>query len=536
MKIKQVIYQVYYRLNKPRLRRVKCPDLRGGFKKMVGGGFQKPATKDGKVFTFLGRTVRLESCWDDARYPKLWLYNLHYQDDLNASGAEEQLDLCSDMVDSWIENNPPFIGNGWEPYCLSLRIVNWVKFFSRIEKSEIKRSWLQSLAIQADGLNQQLEFHILANHLFANAKALVFVGSFFGGKQGELLLMKGLKLLDQELNEQFLSDGAHYERSPMYQGTLLWDLLDLIRLSKSVEISVLSVRVEYWEKLLVKGMQWLSNMSHPDGKISFFNDATFGVAPDIKALQQYATYNDIPITSRVDSPSRLLGTILESSGYGIIYWPLGHKLIADLAPVGPDYQPGHAHADTLSCELSLFGERVLVNSGISQYGNDLERQRQRSSAAHNCVVVNGESSSEVWSGFRVARRAKPFNIKLSREAKRVELSGSHDGYMRFLNRIACSRKWVAKPKSLEVFDSLNKKPKKAVAYWHFHPNIQVTQLEKNRFSLLLGGGETVTLQVDGGNTVLKKSSWHPGFGVVEKNNMLEVIFDKSDICTRIFWS
>jgi hypothetical protein len=33
-------------------------------------------------------------------------------------------------------------------------------------------------------------------------------------------------------------------------------------------------------------------------------------------------------------------------------------LILDVAPVGPDYLPGHAHADTLSFELSLFGQRA----------------------------------------------------------------------------------------------------------------------------------------------------------------------------------
>ena len=79
--------------------------------------------------------------------------------------------------------------------------------------------------------------------------------------------------------------------------------------------------------------------------------------------------------------------------------------LLDVAPVGPDYLPGHAHADTLSFELSLFGQRVLVNSGTSQYEAGPERSRQRGTAAHNTVIVDGHDSSEVWAGFRVARRA-----------------------------------------------------------------------------------------------------------------------------------
>ena len=43
--------------------------------------------------------------------------------------------------------------------------------------------------------------------------------------------------------------------------------------------------------------------------------------------------------------------------------------LLDVARVGPDYLPGHAHADTLSFELSLYDRRTIVNCGISQYAN-----------------------------------------------------------------------------------------------------------------------------------------------------------------------
>lgn len=59
--------------------------------------------------------------------PKLWRYNLHYFDYLLDS------DRCSKakarLISDWIDRNPIGIGDGWEPYTLSLRIVNWIKFF-----------------------------------------------------------------------------------------------------------------------------------------------------------------------------------------------------------------------------------------------------------------------------------------------------------------------------------------------------------------------------------------------------------------------
>src|SRR6185436_7069489 len=93
---------------------------------------------------------------------------------------------------------------------------------------------------------------------------------------------------------------------------------------------------------------------------------------------------------------------LEPSGYVRIQRdPV--LVIFDAAPVGPDYLPGHAHADTLSFELSWGDRRVITNSGTSTYSVGPRRAWERSTAAHNTVEIDDENSSEVWGGFRVAR-------------------------------------------------------------------------------------------------------------------------------------
>ena len=61
----------------------------------------------------------------------------------------------------------------------------------------------------------------------------------------------------------------------------------------------------------------------------------------------------------------------------------------NVGSVGPAYQPGHAHADTLSFELSVDGLRWFVNTGVSGYGVTADRSYERSSEAHNTVVVDG---------------------------------------------------------------------------------------------------------------------------------------------------
>ena len=124
-------------------------------------------------------------------------------------------------------------------------------------------------------------------------------------------------------------------------------------------------------------------------------------------------------------------------------------LLIDVAPIGPDYLPGHAHADTLSYELSLYGKRVLVNSGTSRYGSGPKRDWERSTAAHNTVEVDGQSSSETWSGFRVARRAYPFDVLV--EQKGVEKT-EKSNFWKFLRRHQICMVWSSLiPKTAKIF-------------------------------------------------------------------------------------
>src|SRR5207237_10587114 len=94
-------------------------------------------------------------------------------------------------------------------------------------------------------------------------------------------------------------------------------------------------------------------------------------------------------------------------------------VIIDAGSVGPSYQPGHAHAGTLSFELSLRGARVIVNSGTSTYEAGVMREFQRSTAAHNTVSYRSQCSSETGASVRVGRRASVREIELSELALRA---------------------------------------------------------------------------------------------------------------------
>ena len=87
-------------------------------------------------------------------------------------------------------------------------------------------------------------------------------------------------------------------------------------------------------------------MSHPDGDVSFFNDSSKGIAPKISFLLEYASTLGIAPSQKIDTEALLT---LKNSGYSRI--SIGESvLLFDHANIGPDYLPGHSHADNLSVE------------------------------------------------------------------------------------------------------------------------------------------------------------------------------------------
>ena len=542
LKTEQLIYRLYYRFVKVRLTENREYGQRPWLSTWSSSELLPSRMLARGSFEFLGEQGDLKDkdSWNDPLKSKLWLYNLHYLDDLNAVGAELRREGHKNLIERWIAENPPAIGNGWEPYPLSLRIVNLVKWFSR--QDVVEPAWLKSLGLQAQALYKQLEFHILGNHLFANAKALVFAGAFLDGDEAQKWLQKGLQILDREIPEQLLPDGGHFELSPMYHAILLGDMCDLLNLAECSGLSVLRKRVPGWHEVVNRGLTWLTVMSHPDGRIAFFNDAAFGIAPDPEANKAYASSlgcdagQASPRNPRGDQKVSLRW--LENSGYCRVELSDGNVALLDLARIGPDYLPAHGHADTLSFELSLFGRRVFVNSGTSQYGEDVERQRQRSTAAHNTVVVDGEASSEMWGGFRVARRAYPSTPCFAESAESVVVVASHGGYKRLRGKAIHQRSWTFTPRSLAIHDLITGNFESAEARFHLHPDVSIDRSHFSDCQLLLlpGSEKPISFGVQGAESMeLVESTWHPKFGVSVPNICIAVKFKGHDLTTRIEW-
>jgi len=521
--LRQIFYRLYYKVKKPKVVERKVKEQEDWCWK--GPTLNKQSIFSQSDVCFLNRSGKVvSSCdWNSPEQSKLWLYNLHYFDDLNSIDYQDRKELHYSFLKKWIVDNKPIVGNGWEPYPTSLRLVNWIKWFSK--KSDVDTRYLSSIALQAQALRQQLEYHILGNHLFANGKALVFVGAFLTGEFAESCLKKGLKVLDSEIQEQFLPDGGHFELSPMYHCILLWDLLEIIHLADISENKQLVDRLPKWRRVAKQALLWLESMLHTDGEISFFNDSAIGIAYCPEEIFKFAKSLNINWAT----PLSPLHTNSDT-GYSRVMFS-NYCLFMDHAKIGPDYLPGHAHADTLSIELSLGSDRVFVNSGTSLYGVSEERLRQRQTAAHNTVEVCGQNSSEVWSGFRVARRAEATLTGSAADSDVVKLVASHDGYKRLRPKVTHQRAIEATSRFCQIEDTLSEQVE-AVFHLHIHPRVKVNRINATTVELVTPSRSAITFTSDQ-EIKLSPSTYHPNFGVTISSTKIVIPFSNGQLVTRM---
>jgi uncharacterized heparinase superfamily protein len=478
-------------------------------------------------FCFLNKRQRLNfpGDWQNTDLPLLWMYNLHYFDGLLAVETSEN--VKEKLVESWLTGNVAQKGVAWEPYPTSLRIVNWIKWqWSRRAKAQPEFNL--SLANQLSHLNATLEYHLLGNHLLENAKALIFGGCYFDGDLSDKWLAKGLEIIDRELDEQILADGAHFELSPMYHIIIFELLLDLLNLSKQDQARPeIKVRREMFFEISSKMSAWLDAMVHPDGGIPYFNDASSNISLKPVEAQNYW----LSLGGRIEVVKDQCCHYLSSSGYLRLQDAVAVVLV-DLAEIGPAYLPGHGHADTLSMEFSVFGMRVIGNLGTSEYGSGLRRSYERSTAAHSTLAINGEDSSEVWGGFRVGRRAKVSNVEITCSGESHTVTAEHNGYRHLVGKPKHKRIIDFSSGELTITDVVSAGGLKSIARFHLHPTVTCeVEPAGDRGQFILPNGHNIKWIAKSAVCSVVRSVYASEFGLLTETTTLELVqlIDRSSL-------
>lgn len=469
LKPTQIRYQLWYRIRSKNKLIKRAQNQSRSISKVNTLNFiswiNKPISYSDSEFSFLNQSKKFKSDnieWEFNEFGKLWTYNLNYMDYLlQADMSKEKGIELIELFITKLANNT----TGKEPYPISLRGINWIKFLSKhkIQNQNI----YNSLYFQFYILYNSLEYHLLGNHLLENGFSILFGAFFFNDNK---LYSKAKQILVEELEEQILSDGGHFELSAMYHQIILDRLLDNINLLQNNQVftdqdKLLEFLTEKANKMLV----WLKNMTFENGDIPHFNDSTTGIAPNTTQLFDYAKRLNLPAPYYDNEGESQQPTTsnqqLSTSGYRK-FQGNNYECILDIGHIGPGYIPGHAHADMLSFILYVDNKPIIIDMGISTYEKNEQRQLERSTQSHNTVVVDGKNQSDVWGGFRVGKRAK---IKLLNESNTF-VEAEHDGFKPVVHK----RIFQFSGQFIKLEDILSKPKSFGQSHLHFHPDRHIT--------------------------------------------------------------
>lgn len=502
----QIYYQIYYgilnRINNKTLNLTSKLNIRYRYLTYnVSHPNKSYSSRNTFEFLNIKHQFKQKIDWEYMVYGKLWQYNLVYFNYLNSPSLrrEEGLYLINDFISKYQK-----LKSSNEPYPISLRIINWIRFISHFQIKDHRI--IDATYIQVLRLNTRLEYHLMGNHLLENAFCLLHASLFFSNKN---FYSTAKKILIEQLDEQILSDGGHFELSPMYHQIIYYRVLESIDVLKNNVGDEKKDLLEFLTERASIMHSWLINMTFKNGEIPLFNDSAFGIALSTIDLRILNKKLHIPVSDP---------TILSTSGYRR-YNKLGYEAIIDVGHMGPSYQPGHAHSDMLSIIVYYNSKPFIVDTGTSTYQINDRRYLERSTNSHNTVTVENQNQSEIWSGFRVAKRARLLIIEETEES----ISACHDGF----KGISHERSVIFQNDKICVSDTLKGREGMGEAHWHFHPDIL---LELNNNKLFFQGG-FVTFD-NASEIIIENYFFAPKFNTLILSRKVTVKFRK-ELTTKI---
>lgn len=365
-------------------------------------------------FDYLGTDRRLgfPPDWypDDAS--PLWCYQLQYLGSVLDLALAGRVGDARRLLESWTEAcGRHWDRVAWHPYPVSLRLVNVLD--AAAAAGGLDR--LGPAAVELVGLHgayllTHLERDVRGNHLLENLRALAAFARSFEGAAAERADALLRWELPGELARQVLSDGGHFELSPLYHTIVLQRLLELchrLGLGDSLTQSELLPRIDAMAR-------FLAAVVTPDDDLPLLGDSVRGFGPPPARLLELCE----DLTGRSYQTS--VGfTPLRASGLAV--WRTGRSYaILDLGAVCPPELPAHGQADALTFELWHDGMPFVVDPGVPEYSGP-ERAWSRASTSHSTVVVDGRDHDEVYGSFRVGGRSR-IDVSWDTDAVEARLS------------------------------------------------------------------------------------------------------------------
>lgn len=450
------------------------------------------------------------------------------------------------QLSSWMDQNPPKQGINWASSLeVSFRSIAWLwalYFFKHSESltSDSLLKTLKFLYLHARHLETYLSTYFSPNtHLTGEALGLCYLGTMLPEfAESSRWRATGLQILSEQLDRQVQADGVYFEQSSYYHRYTTDFLIHLSLLLRANG----EARPAGLDEKLILLLDHLMYITRPDGTTPFFGDDDGGrlVKLDQRAPNDFraALSTGAAMFARSDykfvagepaeetlwlvGPSGLAtldnviakepplqSTGFKSGGYYVMrdgWSTTSNYLLFDCGPHGVA-NCGHAHADSLSLELAAHGRTMLVDPGTYTYtGSRQLRDWFRSSAAHNTLTIDGESSSVPAGPFSWQTIAGSVPLSWISHSRFDYVAGTHDGYSRLPAAPSHSRDILFLKGNYWVMrDRVESSGDHEINLWfHFAADIGPLRSKNNTLQVISDNGDTTRLQV---TTLARNGGW-----------------------------
>jgi hypothetical protein len=376
-----------------------------------------------------------------------------------------------DHIEDWMTNNPPKSGLNWlSSLEVAFRSISWLwalHFFRNSPKltPEVYVRMLKFLYLNGRHIESYLSTYSSPNtHLTGEALGLYFLGTFLPeSKDAERWKNLGYEILLNALEFQVRPDGIYCEQTSQYHRYTTDFYLSLMILRQNEGLEIDQIHRDKMKQLL----EFMMCTTQPNGETPLFGDDDGGRLHFLDE-SSFADFRSTLAVGAVlfDDASFKFASSDANAELFWLFGPDGLKKYDEITPIQPKetakafnaggfytfrsswdersnyllidcgehgfLNGGHAHADALHFILSVDGQAVFIDAGTYNYTADAAaRELFRSTAAHNCLTVNGESSSIPDGPFSWRTAAKAKMLGWKHEDKNLKFCGTHDGFERF---------------------------------------------------------------------------------------------------------
>lgn len=478
------------------------------------------------AYRFAGTTIQdPDPRWRPVGANDEWLAELHgfgWLRDLHAVGGESPRAQARKLVLDWIDAHQRWRPLAWRPDVLGSRIVSWLshaEFLAAGADQAFIEQFLDSLARQTRHLRRVARFGTSGPERLLAIKGLVYASLCIPDERRRL--DRWLSALAHEIESQILGDGGHVERSPSLHFAVLRHVVELRGALKSAHAEV----PEALQNAVDRMTPMVRFYRHGDGGLALFNDSNEEEGWLIDVVLTQAEARGKPLESAPHS-----GFERVSANRTILIMDVGSSVR------GLDR---HAHAGTLSFEMSVGKERLIVNCGAYAGSNTEWRTAQRATAAHSTLTVENMNSAELLRDGGMGHRCE--NVSLGRKEAdgNVWIDTSHDGYVRSLGVTHGRRLFMAaNGGDLRGEDTLRGTGNhKFAVRFHLHPGVTASVVHDGATVLLrLPSGAGWRFRASGGVTSLQESVYLGVKGELKRSEQIVVSGATQEGSAQVKWA